>query len=131
KCSVVDRLKTAIAELVTDAGMMPNAKEIVLLILGIPRLLNGEPHGTEIQGFVVESSICELGEKLAVIYESLIDKKYYVDQSISGEPKQDAGDWKTISIMPVNISPYPNEGAVREYSGLKADEVGPKGLIAG
>lgn len=132
KCSVVDRLKTAIAELATEArGMEPNSKEVVLLILGIPRLLNGQPHGTEIQGFVVESDICKLGEKLAVIYQSPTDKKYYKEQSINGEPKQDTGAWKAVSILPVNISSYPNEEAVRKYSGLKPEEVGPKGVIAG
>lgn len=131
KCNLVDRLKAAIAELAANSGIAANKKEVVLLILGIPRLLNGQPHGTEIQGFVVESDICKLGEKLAVIYESPIDKKYYVEQSISGEPKQDSGAWQAISIMPVNISSYPNEEAVRKYSGLKADEVGPKGVIAG
>lgn len=130
-CDLIDRLKTAIGELVTEAGIVPSAKEIVLLILGIPRLLHGQPQGIEVQGFALECDICKLGQMLAVLYQDPVSKKYYKEQSLNGTSTQDAGEWKNVSIQPVNISSYPDEKTVRKYSGLESDEAGPKGVIAG
>lgn len=126
-CDLVAPLKSAIQGQITSDGIEPNENESTLLILGIPRLLNGEKCGIEVQGFIAEVDRCELGEKLALLQRIPGDTKYYEDFYSQDTTER----WREILLDPVNIRSYPNEETVRRYSGIPPDDEGPKGIIAG
>ena len=127
--SVIKPLKAAILELVTEEGIISKKelKEFVLLLLGIPRSRNGNFEKIEIQGFIIETEVALLGEKLSVLFKSPGENKWYRDALTTSE----GDEWKTLQITPVNVRCYPSSKETRSYSGLNPDNDGPKGIIAG
>ena len=131
--SVVDLLKVAIRNLVTENGIefQQDEKEFLLLLLGIPRVKNGEIVNLEIRGFEINSEIGYVGECLSVIIKSPDDKKWYRSYKLGCETNENDENWKSLSINPINVHIYPSAETIRRISGLDANEVGPVGIIAG
>ncbi len=127
--NVIAPLKLAIEELAHENGIecKDELNEFVLLLLGIPRSRNGNVEKIEIQGFVIETGIALLGEKLSVLFKSPGENKWYRD-ALSGN---EGDEWKNLQITPVNARCYPSSKEIRSYSGLNPDDEGPKGIIAG
>ncbi len=126
---VRDPLKAAIKDLVTEDGIefRQDKKEFVLLLLGIPRSRNGKVEKTDSQGFVVNSEIASLGEKLSVLCRAPGQNKWYRDAFAAAESE----DWKSLPLFPVNVKCFPTTKEIRRYSGLRPDDEGPNGIIAG
>lgn len=122
-------LKTAVESMAGDGGIefKSNQTEFVLLILGIPRCRNGKVERLEIQGFLVNSKIGELGESLSVLLRAPGQNVWYRDSM------QNGGDdrWKEMQLDPVRVKSFPSKAEIRQYSGLEADDKGPNGVIAG
>jgi len=129
--SVLAPLKEAVLELVNEDGIesRPDKKEVILLLLGIPRSRNGEIERTETLGFLVDSELSSLGEKLSVLVKFPGQNKFYRDTSLLG--KSQSEEWKTLQVLPVNVKCYPSKKDIRSYSGLNPDDDGPNGIIAG
>lgn len=127
-CDLLGRLKEVVAEQIKPEGIESSDGELVLLILVIPRLINGESRGYELQGFLVNAEFCDLGEKLSVLLQSPADKKYYGETPLLKELSE---DWRDIELELVNIRTYPDEKTIRSYSGLDPEDSGPVGIIAG
>jgi len=127
--SVLVPLRLAIEELAHENGIeyKNESNEFVLLLLGIPRSRNGNVEKIEIQGFVIETGIVLLGEKLSVLFKSPEDNRWYRDAFATNE----GDEWKSLQITPVNVRCYPSSKEIRNYSGLNPDDEGPKGIIAG
>lgn len=127
--NVIAPLKSTIQELASEKGIEAKNElnEFVLLLLGIPRSRNGNVEKIEIQGFIIETGVALLGEKLSVLCKSPEDKKWYRDPFATSE----SDEWKTLQITPVNVSCYPSSKEIRSYSGLNPDDEGPEGIIAG
>ena len=127
--SILGPLKDAIGQLVPEEGVSfgGSDKELILFILGIPRSRDGVVERLEVQGFIAQTDIGNLGESLSVLLRAPDDNKWYRD--IAGGGGND--HWRNIRIDPVNIKTYPTPNEIRRYSGLEADEEGPRGLIAG
>lgn len=122
-------LKSAIDSLAADGGIeVQNARtELVLLILGIPRSREGTIERTEIQGFIVDSKIGDLGESLSVLLRAPEQNVWYRDSLQSGGDDR----WKEFQLDPVGVKCFPSKGEIRQYSGLSGDDEGPNGVIAG
>lgn len=127
-CDLFTPLKGIIEAQITSSGITPSKDEFILLILGIPRVENGQNRGFEVQGFSVNLGLCDLGEKMSVLVRNPEDKRYYRETSLLRDP---SSDWRAIELYPVNIRSYPNERTVRQYSGLDPEDKGPVGIIAG
>jgi hypothetical protein len=129
--SVLEPLKEAVFELVPEDGVESgqDKKEIVLLLLGIPRTRNGEVEKVETQGFLVDSELASLGEKLSVLVRFPGQNKFYRDTTLLGTSQSD--EWKTLQIEPVNVKCYPTSKEIRSYSGLNPNDDGPNGILAG
>ena len=129
--NVLDPLKEAVLELVPEDGVERDQerKEIVLLLLGIPRSRNGEIEKIETHGFLVDSEFTSLGEKLSVLVKFPGQNKYFRDIKLLGTSQSD--EWKTLPIEPVNVKCYPSSKEIRSYSGLNPDDEGPNGILAG
>lgn len=127
--SVETPLKLAIQELADGDGLEFNDKknEFVLLLLGIPRTRNGIVEKTEIQGFIVDSAVVPLGEKLSVLLKPPNEMIWYRDSFSTSA----SDEWKAIPIDPVNVKCYPSRKEIRSYSGLSSDDNDPTGIIAG
>lgn len=127
--SVITSLKESIKGLVTGDGISKSENEFVLLSLGIPRVRNGEVEEVEVQGFMVNSSIAELGESLSVLFKDPAHPdKWYLEQP---SPPEGNESWKDILILPVNVKCYPSREETRKHSGIDVDNDGPIGIIAG
>lgn len=127
--NVLPPLKTAVLELVTEEGIerKQDKREIILLLLGIPRSRKGNIEKIEIQGFIIDSEFALLGEKLSVLVQFPGQNKFYRDTFGANQ----SDDWKTLQISPVNVKCYPSRKEIRSYSDLNPDDYGPKGIIAG
>jgi len=127
--SVINPLKAAFEGLITENGIefRQVEKEFVLLLLGIPRTRNGDIEKTDLQGFIVDSGIASLGEKLSVLCKVPGDNKWYKDAFATTQNE----DWKSLTIFPVNVKCYPTAKEIRQYSGLDPDDEVPNGIIAG
>ena len=102
-------------------------EELVLLLLGIPRSRNDNVEKIDVQGFVIDSAIALLGEKLSVLFKAQEQNKWYRDALGTNQ----SDEWKSLLIFPVNVKCYPTRKEIRRYSGLNPDDNGPKGIIAG
>ncbi|WP_319408757.1 Mov34/MPN/PAD-1 family protein [uncultured Desulfosarcina sp.] len=126
---ILGSLKSAIQDLASENGIESKKSndEFVLLLLGIPRSINGNIEKIDTQGFIVDSEVASLGEKLSVLCRAPGQKKWYRDPL-----RQDRSDkWKSLLLFPVNVKCYPTSKEIRRYSGLNPDDDGPKGIIAG
>lgn len=121
-------LKETIEAQITSTGITPKKDEFILLILGIPRVQEGKTRGLELQGFIANIGLCDLGEKMSVLVCNPADKKYYRETSLLETTSE---DWRAIELLPVNVRSYPNRKTIREYSGLDPQDTGPIGVIAG
>jgi len=126
---ILGSLKSAIQDLVSENGIESKKgnDEFVLLLLGIPRSKNGNIEKIDVQGFIVDSEIALLGEKLSVLCRAPGQQKWYRDPL---RPDQ-SDEWKSLLLFPVNVKCYPSSKEIRRYSGLNPDDDGPKGIIAG
>jgi len=126
---VIEPLKDAFEGLVTENGIefRQDKKEFVLLLLGIPRTRNGDIEKTDLQGFIVDSGVASLGEKLSVLFKAPGQNKWYRDALATMQNE----DWKSLAIFPVNVKCYPTAKDIRRYSGLNPDDEGPNGIFAG
>ena len=126
---ILTPLKSVIDSMAADGGIevQSGRTELVLLILGIPRSRKGTVERTEIQGFIVDSKIGDLGESLSVLLRAPEQNVWYRD------PLQGGGDdrWKALQLDPVRVKCFPSKGEIRQYSGLSIDDEGPNGVIAG
>ena len=122
-------LESALQDLVTEDGIevKQNDKEFVLLLLGIPRSRNGNVEKIDTHGFVINSQIGPLGEKLSVLFKDVEQNKWYRESFLTNRSK----DWTQLLIDPVNVKSYPSSKVIRSYSGLNPDDDGPNGIIAG
>jgi len=122
-------IKAAINEFVTEDGIesCQDKKEFVLLLLGIPRSRNSEVEKIDLQGFIVDSEIGSLGEKLSVLFKAPGQNKWYREALATTQNDS----WKSLLIFPVNVKCYPTKKEIRRYSGLNPEDEGPEGMIAG
>ena len=124
---LLEPLRGALYASVGDDGVKSNSQAVTLLLLGIPRTLDGQKIGLEVQGFVATIDFCELGERLGLLHRIPGEKTYYK----SYPPTDPIDIWKEIPIDAVNAQAYPGKREVRLYSGLPPDDNGPTGIIAG
>lgn len=126
---IIDSLKSAIVEQVDENGINVASQEgkLVLLLIGIPRVRNGAIEKIETQGFIVDSSFAELGERLNVLFKLPNENKWYRD-SLN---EREGNEGLSLPIFPVSISTYPSREDIRQFSGIPRDDSGPNGVIAG
>lgn len=122
-------LKDAIKSSVTSEGIHIGAGklEFVLLLLGIPRVRNGIVEKIETQGFMIDTNVGVLGETLGVLLKDPELNKWYLDHL----SQTDGGNWRSLSLFPVNVKCYPTNKVIREYSDITSEDHGPNGIIAG
>lgn len=127
--NILDSLKHAIQDIASENGIESKKEneEFVLLLLGIPRSRNGNIEKIDVQGFIVDSEIALLGEKLSVLFKAPEQNIWYRDALGANQ----SDEWKSLPIFPVNVKCYPTSKDIRRYSGLNPDDNGPKGIIAG
>lgn len=126
---ILESLKNSVLDKVTGNGISNDSrgKEFVLLLIGVPRIRNGVIEKIESQGFMVDLSFVELGEKLNILIKAPDQNRWYRDALGNSE-----GDgWENVPVFPVSVSTYPSREDIRQFSGIDKDEVGPSGIIAG
>lgn len=126
---VIDRLKEAVLERVSESGIgvQNQEREFVLLLIGMPRVRNDVIEKIETQGFMVDISFGVLGEKLGILFRAPEQRKWYRD--VLGKSVCD--DWKGVPIFPVSVTTYPSPEQIRQYSGIPSEDIVPNGVIAG
>ena len=128
-------LKSIIQERAAEGGLSESASSetrFILVIVAIPRTRNGEVEKVELLGFTIKAGLGELGESLGTLYKSLTgDEKWYVDTQINGANTPESTSWRTLQLDLVRVKPFPTQQDIRRYSGLDAQDAGPKGIIAG
>ena len=122
-------LKVAIENMAGDRGIefQNNQEEFILLILGIPRSREGTVERLEVQGFIIDSDVGDLGESLSVLLRAPEQNIWYRDSL------QNGGDdhWKSFQLDLVNIKRFPSKEEIRKYSGINSEAEDPNGVIAG
>lgn len=129
KAEVVDRLKNAVLDRVSENGIGVHNQEgeFVLLLIGMPRVRNEVIEKIETLGFMVDLSFGVLGEKLGVLFRAPDQKKWYRDAL----GNSDCDDWREVPIFPVSVTIYPTREQIRQYSGIPKEDIIPNGIIAG
>jgi integrative and conjugative element protein (TIGR02256 family) len=126
---VIDLLKNGVLDQVTEdgIGVQNKEREFVLLLIGMPRIRNDVIEKIEKQGFIVDLSFGELGEKLSVLFKAPNQNKWY--REVLGNSGNDG--WMSIPIFPISVTTYPTREDIRQYSGIAKEDNIPNGIIAG
>ena len=130
---IVSPLKSALNEVMTEQGLsiQKSEKEFVLLLLGIPRVRNGEIEKVDVCGFIINSGFCQLGEALSVYFQDKNENRWFRWVAIGGDQEAEDEPWRLLGIEIAETKCYPNPSQIRQLSGLDRDAEGPNGIIAG
>ena len=140
---LISHLQKAIYNQIPPEGMavpIKKEKELLLMVVGIPRKRQDIIERIDYIGFGVDTSIGELGEILGVAFRAPNSKTWYRDTALTnlgsdvsfGKPSLDNfTELQDISIQAIHVREFPSVKDKRNMSGLPDDDLGPKGVIAG
>ena len=128
-------LKSIIQERASNEGISERSSpeaQFILIIVEIPRTRNGEVERIDLLGFAIKAGLGKLGESLGTLYKSLTgDDKWYIETQIAGASAPESTSWRKLPLDLARVKPFPTKQDIRKYSGLDAQDAGPKGIIAG
>ena len=123
-------IREKLQALAGETGISPTKSEFVLLVMRMPisRTQAGVAEEVQVKGFIVHSSLGELGVKLGALMP-IHEGKHYRDHQIGTENPTAKTAWREVGLEPLELlQPFTAELARRTSAIASA---GPRGVLAG